>query len=230
MTPALRWAAMGAILIFINCEEQSHKTVTTDHKLWRERRAEGESNRGPSVLPLGQTGWHTCSHWWTNFTLRFDDFCPDFIPPSLLIKGYREPKRVRELAWKLLQIFPSASFVCFCRLAWRTETEERGGRRLLQYAGDCMTRPMRGRQALPLRLRVKDWSGVDAEGSRVFRFVPLSSMLTFRVSWTVASPDITVGCGGRRDKWWGTFSSLCTSSLVPLCHSGQWPVLYKAPS
>ena len=23
--------------------------------------------------------------------------------------------------------------------------------------------------------------------------------------------------------------SLCTSSLVPLCHSGQWPVLYTAP-
>ena len=32
-TPALRWAAMRAILMFINCEGQSHKTVSTDHNL-----------------------------------------------------------------------------------------------------------------------------------------------------------------------------------------------------
>ena len=31
MTPALRWAAMRAILMFRNCEGQSHKTVSTDH-------------------------------------------------------------------------------------------------------------------------------------------------------------------------------------------------------
>ena len=32
MTSALRWAAMRAILMFHNCEGQSHKTtVTTDH-------------------------------------------------------------------------------------------------------------------------------------------------------------------------------------------------------
>ena len=28
MTPALRWAAMRAILVFHNCEGQSHKTVS----------------------------------------------------------------------------------------------------------------------------------------------------------------------------------------------------------
>ena len=60
MTSALRWAAMRAILMF-NCEGQSHKTVSTDHKLRSERRAEADSNRGPSAyqptaLPLGQTG------------------------------------------------------------------------------------------------------------------------------------------------------------------------------
>ena len=33
MTYALRWAAMRAILMFHNCEEQSHKTVSTDHNL-----------------------------------------------------------------------------------------------------------------------------------------------------------------------------------------------------
>ena len=31
MTPALRWAAMRTILMFHNCEEQSHKAVPTDH-------------------------------------------------------------------------------------------------------------------------------------------------------------------------------------------------------
>ena len=61
MTPALRWAAMRAILMFHNCEGLSHKTVSTDHNFSRERRAEADSNRGPSAylpnaLPLGQTG------------------------------------------------------------------------------------------------------------------------------------------------------------------------------
>ena len=32
MTYALKWAAMRAILVFHNCEGQSHKTVSTDHK------------------------------------------------------------------------------------------------------------------------------------------------------------------------------------------------------
>ena len=61
MTSALRWAVMTAILMFHNCEGQSHKTVSTDHNLWSERRAEADLNRGPSAyqptaLPLGQTG------------------------------------------------------------------------------------------------------------------------------------------------------------------------------
>ena len=34
MIPALRWAAMRAILMFDhNCEGQSHKTVSTDHNV-----------------------------------------------------------------------------------------------------------------------------------------------------------------------------------------------------
>ena len=41
----------------------SHKTVSTDHNFWRERKAKTESNRGPSAyqpktLSLGQTGSH----------------------------------------------------------------------------------------------------------------------------------------------------------------------------
>ena len=63
MTSALRWAAMRAILMFHNCEGQIHKTVSTDHNSGSERRAEADSNRGPSAyqpnaLPLGQTGSH----------------------------------------------------------------------------------------------------------------------------------------------------------------------------
>ena len=61
MTPALRWAAMRAILMFDNCEGQCHKTMSTDHNFLRERRAEAVSNRDPSAyqpnaLPLVQTG------------------------------------------------------------------------------------------------------------------------------------------------------------------------------
>ena len=33
MTPALRWAAMTAILMFHNCKGQSHKAVSTDHNV-----------------------------------------------------------------------------------------------------------------------------------------------------------------------------------------------------
>ena len=33
MTNALRWAAMGAILMFHNCEGHSHKMVSTDNNL-----------------------------------------------------------------------------------------------------------------------------------------------------------------------------------------------------
>ena len=64
MIPALRRAAMGAILkVSIGSDGQSHKTVFTNHNLFEtERRAEAVSNRGPSAyrpnaLPLGQTGF-----------------------------------------------------------------------------------------------------------------------------------------------------------------------------
>ena len=61
MSPPLIWAAMRAIFMFHDCDEQSHKTVSTDHNFSRERRAETVSNRGPpayqsNALPLGQTG------------------------------------------------------------------------------------------------------------------------------------------------------------------------------
>ena len=58
ITPALRWAAMRAILMFHNCEGQGRNTVSTDHNLRRGRRAEADWNRGPpayqpNALPLG---------------------------------------------------------------------------------------------------------------------------------------------------------------------------------
>ena len=71
LTPALRWAAMRAILMFHNCEGQSHKTRS-------ERRAEADSNRCPSAyqpnaLPLGQTGSPAITPQW-----RTTDLCSLF--------------------------------------------------------------------------------------------------------------------------------------------------------
>ena len=43
MTPALRWAAVRAILMFhFDCEGQSHNTVSADHNLFEEK---GEPKR-----------------------------------------------------------------------------------------------------------------------------------------------------------------------------------------
>ena len=42
MIRALRWAAMRSIVMFHNCEGQSHKTVSTDHNLFEEK---GEPKR-----------------------------------------------------------------------------------------------------------------------------------------------------------------------------------------
>ena len=57
---------MKAILRFHNCEGQSHKTVSTDHNFWRERRAEAGLKQGPTyqpnALPLGQTGSQSDTH------------------------------------------------------------------------------------------------------------------------------------------------------------------------
>ena len=50
MTSALRWAVMRAILMFQNCEGQSHKTVSTNHNLFEDK---GEPKRyRTEVLPL----------------------------------------------------------------------------------------------------------------------------------------------------------------------------------
>ena len=40
---------MTVILMFHKCDGQSHKTVSTVHNFWRERRAEADSNQGPSA-------------------------------------------------------------------------------------------------------------------------------------------------------------------------------------
>ena len=51
ITFALRWAAMRAILMFHNCEGQSHKNSVHRPQLLKrkKRRAEADSNRGPSA-------------------------------------------------------------------------------------------------------------------------------------------------------------------------------------
>ena len=52
---------MRAILMFHNCEGQSHKTVSTDHNFRSEKRAKADSIEGSSAyqtnaLLLGQAG------------------------------------------------------------------------------------------------------------------------------------------------------------------------------
>ena len=60
ITSALRWAAIRAILMFHNCEGQIHKTVSTDRNFSRERRAEVDSNSGPSAYqPTARPNWLT---------------------------------------------------------------------------------------------------------------------------------------------------------------------------
>ena len=49
MTPALRWAAIRAVLMFHNCDGQSHKTVPTDHNFFEER---GEQKRIRTEVPM----------------------------------------------------------------------------------------------------------------------------------------------------------------------------------
>ena len=80
MIPALKWAAMRAILMFIDCEGQSHTIVSTDHNFLREKRAEAVSNRGPSAyqpnaLPLGQTGSHSVQYELSSFFKLCFDRC-----------------------------------------------------------------------------------------------------------------------------------------------------------
>ena len=60
---------MRAILMFHNYEGQSRKTVSTDHNLWSERRAEADARpvmltSPATALPQGQTGilvWDSAS-------------------------------------------------------------------------------------------------------------------------------------------------------------------------
>ena len=55
------------IYIWLHCYHQNDfciKVGSDDHNFWREKRAEADSNRGPSAyqpnaLPLGQTGSHS---------------------------------------------------------------------------------------------------------------------------------------------------------------------------
>ena len=40
---------MRTSLMLDNCEGQSQDSISTDHNYWSERRAEADSNRGPSA-------------------------------------------------------------------------------------------------------------------------------------------------------------------------------------
>ena len=105
MTFALRWAAMRAILMFHNCEGQSHKTLFTDHNFWREKRAEVDSNRKFFCIPAKpvkkKKSWTHCA------LLRKGFFFPATINNLTRLKNvwiwsasYLKPRRERDCAWK----------------------------------------------------------------------------------------------------------------------------------
>ena len=82
MTSSLRWAAMRAILMFHNCEGQSHETASADHNLWNERRAEADSNRGPSAdQPTPRPN---------QLTLSRTEIAPKFHTASALCKTFEQ--------------------------------------------------------------------------------------------------------------------------------------------
>ena len=56
ITPALRRAAMRAILMFYNCEGQSQKTVSTDHNF--EEKGEPKQIRTEVPLPTSLRPYH----------------------------------------------------------------------------------------------------------------------------------------------------------------------------
>ena len=91
MTPALRWAAMRAILFFsMKKWTKSQDSVHKPQPFRRERRAEAVSNRGPSAyqpnaLPLGQTGSPLSVHLSTIiYRLRCDVWRTIFVPKLCL--------------------------------------------------------------------------------------------------------------------------------------------------
>ena len=56
MIPALRWAALRAILMFHNYEGQSHEAVTTNHYR-SEEKGEPKRNRAKAFCLVGRGGW-----------------------------------------------------------------------------------------------------------------------------------------------------------------------------
>ena len=107
MTPALRWAAMRAILMFHNCEGQRHKTVSTDHSHWSERRAETDLNWGPSAYQptyrlIARSNWLTVLI--LNQNKLITDSCREGwfwkgMNPAILINTHRQRHSPPQSAW-----------------------------------------------------------------------------------------------------------------------------------
>ena len=92
-----------SILMFYNCEGQSHKTVSTDHNFWRERRAEADSNRSPcayqpNALPLGSFHSHISTRTFRRALTASVDSCAEIksAPHSGVTKSGRVWRKVPE--------------------------------------------------------------------------------------------------------------------------------------
>ena len=118
MTPALKWAVMRAILMF-HCEGQSHKTVSTDHNVWRERRAEADSNRGPSAYQRPQRltvrpNWlsHSSYEEWVFILLSLAVWNPQATRVSNFLSG---DGVVITAVLKGGRTYSSSTSVCWCQ-------------------------------------------------------------------------------------------------------------------
>ena len=103
---------VGSDEMFHNCEGQSHKTVSTDHSFWRERRAEADSNRSPSAyqpnaLPLGHTGSRTRTKQGT----LYQHYSGDTVADKVKTNGSYAIICVRSVQSRLFR--PSVQGKCF---------------------------------------------------------------------------------------------------------------------
>ena len=125
---------MRAILMFHSCEGQSHKTVSTDHNFWRERRAETDSNRGPSAyqpsaLPLGQTGSQSSSGAHRQIYAHSYKPSPAF-PRYQLTNSNGQPGKIGEGKGEGGLIFSSiADVLAVCGLKLWTQLSQQGSGR-----------------------------------------------------------------------------------------------------
>ena len=150
MTPALRWAAMRAILFFsMKKWTKSQDSVHKPQPFRRERRAEAVSNRGPSAyqpnaLPLGQTGSPLSVHLSTIiYRLRCDVWRTIFVP-KLCLCGRRSRPTTLFLSVLHWRVTLNLLLIIFDCLICRRVSPVCRFRELLPVMDPTLNNPSRG--------------------------------------------------------------------------------------